>query len=114
MSASIAASGGDRLRDSHRLQPSGTEPASAGRLDLSVDIAVVLIAMYALGLLFEHRTHRELFSHHEPGDEDASVPGQAVWTVGKALGVLAGATLLVAWMGELLVGRWSTRQRPCT
>jgi Ca2+:H+ antiporter len=64
---------------------------------ISVGVAIVLIAIYGLGLLFSFKTHRYLFrssfEHTEPR-----------WSVGRAVGQLAGATVLVALMSEFLVG----------
>jgi len=80
------------------------DPASARRLDLSLDIAIVLMVIYALSLLFELHTHRALLSPDVSGDEhepEAELPG---WSTRKALAMLVGATVLVAWMSELLVG----------
>ena len=37
-------------------------------------------------------------------DGDHAAPAQAPWSVGKAAGVLLGATVLVAWVSEFLVG----------
>ena len=67
---------------------------------LSVAISVVLLAVYALNLVFALVTHASLFtgSHAVTAGHD---PG---WSLGRALGVLAGATALVAWMSEILVG----------
>lgn len=79
------------------------DKATARRLDLSMDIAIVLIVIYALSLLFELHTHKQLFSARaEAAPHD--VGGHPLWSPGKAVGVLAGATVLVAWMSEILVG----------
>jgi Ca2+:H+ antiporter len=67
---------------------------------LSLEIAVVLLACYALSLYFSLRTHQHLFK----GTGDVEVQHGATWPIGKALGVLAGATALIAWMSEILVG----------
>ncbi len=66
---------------------------------LSVSLAILLIAIYCLGLLFSLGTHRELFGaaeHH--GEADA-----APWPIGLALGTLAGVTVLVALVSEIFV-----------
>jgi Ca2+:H+ antiporter len=68
---------------------------------LSVALAVVLLATYALGLVFTLRTHRPLFSGERTAD---AAPAQGGWSVGKAVGVLAVATAGVVWMSEVLVG----------
>ncbi|HEV8631427.1 MAG TPA: calcium/proton exchanger [Thermoanaerobaculia bacterium] len=74
-------------------------PAREDRL--SVWIAVVLLACYALGLLFTLRTHRPLFSG-TAGETEAVAHGE-VWSLRKAIVVLALATAAVAWMSEILV-----------
>jgi Ca2+:H+ antiporter len=72
--------------------------------DLSLEIAVVLFAAYLLSLVFSLGTHRHLYAG-EPGargHEGDGAPARAsVWR--PAL-MLLGATLLVVWMSELLVG----------
>jgi Ca2+:H+ antiporter len=82
---------------------------------LSLAIAVVLFLTYALTLVFSLVTHRELFGAeesksvaHEAGAErtkmEAEQGGHAPWSVGKAVGVLLGATAFVALISEFLVG----------
>jgi Ca2+:H+ antiporter len=65
---------------------------------LSVGLAVLLIAAYALGLLFSLKTHREFFASAEHGDA-----GEAPWPMGLALVTLAGVTVLVALVSEIFV-----------
>jgi Ca2+:H+ antiporter len=65
---------------------------------LSVGLAVLLIAAYALGLLFSLKTHREFFASAEHGDA-----GEAPWPMGLALATLAGVTVLVALVSEIFV-----------
>jgi Ca2+:H+ antiporter len=65
---------------------------------LSVGLAVLLIAAYALGMLFSLKTHRELFGAAEHGDSD-----EAPWPIGLALATLAGVTVLVALVSEIFV-----------
>jgi Ca2+:H+ antiporter len=67
---------------------------------VSVAIAIVLLVTYALNLLFVLVTHRTYFS----GDAAAEHAGAKTWGVGRSLGVLAVATIGIAWMSELLVG----------
>ena len=66
---------------------------------LSVSLAVLLIAIYGLGLLFSLKTHREFFSAAEHHGEEGSAP----WPIGLALGTLAGVTVLVALVSEVFV-----------
>ncbi|HVK99663.1 MAG TPA: calcium/proton exchanger [Dongiaceae bacterium] len=68
---------------------------------LSVSISVVLLLVYALFLLYSLITHKDLFAGEARIDEPAHAD---LWPVGKALGVLALATALIAWVSEILVG----------
>ena len=65
---------------------------------LSVGLAVVLIAVYGLGLVFSFKTHSELFSSGERADHD-----EAVWPMGLALATLAGVTVVLALLSEVFV-----------
>ncbi len=72
--------------------------------DLSLEIAVVLFAAYLLSLVFSLGTHRHLYAGEPVAGGrgvDAARAGESAWR--PALLLLA-ATLLVAWMSELLVG----------
>jgi Ca2+:H+ antiporter len=79
-----------------------TPEASAFRTEaVSIGVAVILIGVYALSLLFSFKTHRSLFhsaTHH----------GEPKWSRNRALGMLAGATVLVGLMSEFLVGALET------
>jgi Ca2+:H+ antiporter len=85
--------------------PGGWSPAAEQNLSLA--IAVVLIATYGAMLVFSLVTHKQLFVG---GEADLATTGndadahQAIWPVGKAVGVLLGATIAVAWVSEFLVG----------
>lgn len=77
----------------------GPHPVTEAGLDnLSLLAAVVLISAYVGSLFFSFKTHAHLFvaagGHSEKAD----------WSKGKAIGILAGATLMVVVMSELLVG----------
>jgi Ca2+:H+ antiporter len=63
---------------------------------VSIGVSVILITLYGLGLLFSLKTHKSLFR----SDFDH---GEPKWSVGKALGLLGGATVFVALMSEFLV-----------
>ncbi len=67
---------------------------------LSVWISVVLLAVYAANLVFSLGTHRSLFAGSHGAEETGHVP----WSVRRAALVLAGATVAIAWMSEILVG----------
>lgn len=70
---------------------------------LSVALSVLLIATYALGLLFSLKTHKEFFgSVRHAGGVDAEHHG-AAWPMGLALAVLAGVTVLVAMVSHIFV-----------
>ena len=69
--------------------------------ELSVAVCVVLMLAYLLSLAFSLVTHKSLYN---PEDESRSDDEGDVWGVKKAAGVLVGATILVAWMSEILVG----------
>jgi Ca2+:H+ antiporter len=65
---------------------------------LSLGVALVLIATYVAGLLFSLRTHRDLFN---PERDDAGQPG---WSVRRSLLMLVAAAMLVALASNTLVG----------
>ncbi|HEX6018970.1 MAG TPA: calcium/proton exchanger [Burkholderiaceae bacterium] len=71
---------------------------SAFTARLSLGLAVLLIAAYALSMLFSLKTHRELFASAGHGDE-----GEAPWPLGLALPTLAVVTVLVALVSEIFV-----------
>ncbi len=64
---------------------------------LSLAVAIVLIATYALGLLFSLKTHRDLFN---PEYEDEDSWG---WSTRTSVTALAIAGILVGVMSEVLV-----------
>jgi Ca2+:H+ antiporter len=66
---------------------------------LSLYLAIMLIAIYALGLFFSLRTHRELFTAAGHNDEAELAP----WPLSLALGTLAGVTVMVALVSEVFV-----------
>ncbi|MBX9825566.1 MAG: calcium/proton exchanger [Xanthobacteraceae bacterium] len=78
----------------------GTDAAAAAEFSqtLSLGLSVLLIASYALGMLFSLRTHRELF-----GGGDQAESHEAAWPMGLALATLAGVTVLVALVSEVFV-----------
>jgi Ca2+:H+ antiporter len=75
----------------------GTEAAREHRM--SLEIAVVLFAIYIASLLFSLKTHRHLYTgEHGHGPEGRG------WTVRKSTITLALATVGIAVMSEALVG----------
>jgi Ca2+:H+ antiporter len=79
----------------HALHPEAA--ARLSELRMSEAVAVILIITYGFSLLFTLRTHRCLFGG------DAHPMEGPVWTPGKAIAILAAATVGVAIESELLV-----------
>jgi Ca2+:H+ antiporter len=73
-------------------------PRHAQALDAGV--AFVLLALYALYLLFMLRTHPDFFSVVKAAEGRTA----ARWSASRAVGVLVAASLGAAWTSELLVG----------
>lgn len=65
---------------------------------LSIGVAIVMIVLYALGLIDASRSDDSPMSHTLPEDSLQR------WTRGQALVVLAAATLAIVWLSEALVG----------
>lgn len=65
---------------------------------LSLGLAVLLIGAYGLGLLFSLKTHKEVFTSAEQGED-----GEAPWPIGFALATLVCVTVLVALVSEIFV-----------
>lgn len=64
---------------------------------LSRITAVILLIMYGLFLLFQFRTHTELFA------TDGDHGEEPVMAKKQAMTLLIGATIMVAWMAEIMV-----------
>ncbi len=69
---------------------------------LSEEISLILIATYALSLLFSLRTHNHLFAGEAADSPKEAHPPE--WSRRTSLAVLLVATLAVALMSEFLVG----------
>jgi Ca2+:H+ antiporter len=88
----------------------GTTPAALQRLEkgLSVEIAVVLGAVYLLSLLFSLRTHRHLYAGdgvHPVSPDGAAPPGEGRPRSARgALLLLVAGSALIALLSEFLVG----------
>jgi Ca2+:H+ antiporter len=71
---------------------------------LSTSISIVLLIVYAAFLVFSLITNKSLFT----GSFDAAAETEAArplpWPVPKSVGVLAAATVSIAWLSEILVG----------
>ncbi len=76
--------------------------AVAGLVPLSISISVVLLLVYGLYLAYTLVTHSVLFLG-AAAPEDAAAHS-APWSVRRAALVLAAATVVIAWMSEILVG----------
>ena len=70
---------------------------------VNVGTAVVLLAAYALYLVFLLRTHPDFFQS-VTGAAPEHEHEEAQWSVGRAVGSLVAASLLAAYMSEILVG----------
>ena len=82
-----------------------TETAANHRFveELSLALAVLLAITYALGLVFSLGTHKEFFgssAHAAVHEEGHGAP----WPLGLSIAVLAGVTLLVAFVSHVFVG----------
>ena len=71
-------------------------------LSLNTALAIVLLAAYVLYLLFMLKTHPQLFK--SAGGKEAEHHDGPAWSVGRAIGSLVGASVIAAWMSEILVG----------
>jgi len=65
---------------------------------LSLAIASILLATYALSLLFSLKTHSEFFR------SAGATEHEAAWPLGPSLAALAGATVCIALVSEIFVG----------
>jgi len=74
-------------------------PAAAFSQQLSLGLAILLIIVYALGMLFSLRTHRELFASSGHAEEE-----EKPWPLPVGTVVLIVVTLLVAMVSEIFVG----------
>jgi Ca2+:H+ antiporter len=80
------------------LAPGETVRAEA---QLNVGIAVVLLVIYVLYLVFMLKTHPGEFGGEGGGHGEHDGPR---WSLPRAIGGLLAASLLAAWMSEILVG----------
>jgi len=80
--------------------------ATGKEREVSTEIAVVLFVAYMLSLVFTLKTHRQLIetTPGKFGPSKAQVEEEhGRWSKGTAIAVLAGVTVLIAVMSELLV-----------
>lgn len=78
---------------------------SSTTFNLSIGIAVILIAIYLAGLFFKLVTHRGIFAS---GDAQAEVEEIPEWNKKKSILVLLISTLAVAFVSEQLVQTFET------
>jgi Ca2+:H+ antiporter len=68
---------------------------------LNVALAIMLLALYALYLLFMVRTHPKVFAAAE---ESAGGTHETHWSLARCVGTLVAASIVAAVMSEILVG----------
>jgi Ca2+:H+ antiporter len=80
--------------------------ATGKEREVSMEIAVVLFVAYLLSLVFTLKTHRLLIQKgpDEAVEESHEALNEAPWSQRKAITVLAGVTIVIAVMSEILVG----------
>lgn len=71
---------------------------------MSREISIILLATYGLGLLFSLRTHKHLFTGHCEKSHPRDHSARSRRALLRPLAVLAVATILTAWISEILVG----------
>ncbi|MCP8969909.1 calcium/proton exchanger [Ectobacillus ponti] len=81
------------------------EMKPAQTFHLSIGVSVILIVLYLAALFFKLVTHRGVYQH---GEEEAEEHEEPEWSKGRALTVLAVATLAVAYVSEALVHTFET------
>jgi Ca2+:H+ antiporter len=69
---------------------------------VNLGTACVLLAAYALYLVFLLKTHPDYFQSVATTADDEHSGSR--WSLGKTMGSLVGASVLAAWMSEILVG----------
>lgn len=70
-------------------------------LTLSVGISIILIVLYLAALLFKLVTHRGVYQHNK--ETEGHHEEEPEWGRGKAIAILAVATIAVAYISEHLV-----------
>jgi len=82
------------------FSPEGTMPQEK---IINLGTALVLLATYGLYLVFMLKTHADFFKSASGKQEGHEHEGQQ-WSVARGIGSLLGASVLAAWMSEILVG----------
>ena len=78
----------------------GEKTGSESMAKFSLALAIIMVALYSLGLVFSLITHRDIFLDEVDDEEEEEVPK---WTLRKGLIVMAAAAVAVAVMSEILV-----------
>jgi Ca2+:H+ antiporter len=73
----------------------------AKRINLSVGISIILIILYLAALFFKLVTHRGVYQHET--ETEGHNEEEPEWGQGKAIAILAIATVVVAYISEHLV-----------
>jgi Ca2+:H+ antiporter len=68
---------------------------------LNVGIAILLLLAYGLYILYSLKTHTSAFAS---ADSEPVEHHEEHWSVARAVGTLIAASVLAAWMSEILVG----------
>jgi Ca2+:H+ antiporter len=82
------------------FSPEGTMPQEKA---VNLGTALVLLAAYVLYLVFMLKTHADFFKSAGGKQEEHEHEGSQ-WSMARAIGSLLGASVLAAWMSEILVG----------
>ena len=83
----------------------GAESAPRQEQLLNLGMAFVLLIAYGLYLVFMLKTHPEFFSSAAAEPEHQENHGESEhWGMPRAIGTLVFASVLAAWMSEILVG----------
>ncbi len=80
---------------SHSIGPDNDPKVEA----LSLGVSVVMIVLYALGLIFSLRSTKSAITHSSVEENE-----KPRWGKGQSLGVLALSTAAIVWLSEMLVG----------
>jgi Ca2+:H+ antiporter len=72
--------------------------------ELSLAVAVILLATYGMSLLFSLRTHKDLYNPARHGTEAGDLPPEAVWSLRRSVLALLVATFFIALVSEILSG----------
>jgi Ca2+:H+ antiporter len=95
-----------QLVDGGGLPPIATEEVdfSSSVENLSLAVAIVLLASYCGGLWFSLKSHRDLFNPPADVDDEDEDEAHEPWTIKRSVTLLAVAGLAVGLMSEILVG----------